>query len=79
MSYVMSIDSWESGKVCHNRLASPDDLRNDDYTRFFYCNPVECIEFLMLQPVFRVQMLHAPAMEVNDDGDRIYSEVKSSD
>jgi len=47
MSYTMRIDSWKSGKVCCNRLAYPNNLRDEDYTRFFYRNPVECIEFFM--------------------------------
>ena len=79
MSYAMGIDSWKSGKVCYNRLADPNNLRDDDYTRFFYRNPVECIEFLMQQPAFREHMSYAPAKEFNDAEERIYSEVKSSD
>jgi hypothetical protein len=60
-------------------LADPNNLRNDYYTRFFYRNPVECIEFLMQQPTFREHMSDAPAKEFNDTEERIYSEVKSSD
>jgi hypothetical protein len=59
-------------------LADPNNLRDDDYTRFFYRNPVECIEFLMQQPAFREHMLYAPAKEFNDAEEHIYSEVKSS-
>jgi hypothetical protein len=47
MSYIMGIDSWKSGTVCNNCLADPVNLRDDDYTRIFYCNAVECIEILM--------------------------------
>jgi len=79
MSYTMGIDSWISGKVCYNRLAYSNNLRDDDYTRFFYRNPVECIEFLMQQPGFREHMSYAPAKEFNDAEEHIYSEVKSSD
>ena len=68
MSYAMGIDSWKSGKVRYNRLADPNNLHDDDYTRFFFRNPVECIEFLMQQPVFREHMLYAPAKEFNDAG-----------
>jgi len=79
MCYAMGIDSWRSGNVCYNRLADPNNLHDDDYTRFIYHNPVQCIEFLVQQPAFRDHMLYAPAKEFNDADERIYSEVKSSD
>jgi len=79
MSYMMGIDSWKCGKVCYNCLANPNNLRDDDYTPFFYWNPVECIEFVMKQPALREHMLYAPTKEFNDAEERIYSEVKSSD
>jgi len=79
MSYAMGIEYWKSGKVCYNRLADSNNLGDDDYTPFFYRNPVECIEFLMQQPAFREHMSYAPAKEFNDAEQRIYSEVKSSD
>jgi len=78
MSYMMGIDSWKSGKVCENCLSDPNNLGDDDYTHFFYRNPVECIEFLMQQPPFSNHMSYAPAKEFNDAKERIYSEVKSS-
>jgi len=46
---------------------------------FFPRNHVECIEFLIQQPVFREHMSYAPAKEFNDAEERIYSELKSSD
>jgi hypothetical protein len=73
----MVIDSWKSSKVCYNHLANPNNHCDDDYTRFFYRNPVECIEFLMQQPAFREHISYAPAKEFNDAEERIYSEVKS--
>jgi len=79
MSYLMGIDSWKSGKVCYNCFADPNHLCNDDYTHFFYCNPVESIEVLMQQPAFWEHMSYAPAKEFNDAAERIYWEVKSSD
>ena len=79
MSYAMAIDSWKSGKVCYNRMADSNNLRDNDYTRFFHCNPVECIEFLMQQSAFREHMSYAPAKEFNDAEEHICSEVKSSD
>jgi hypothetical protein len=79
MSDAMGIDSWKSGKVCYHRLADPNDLRDDNYTCFFYRNPLGCIEFLIQQPAFREHMLCAPAKEFNDAEERIYSEVKSRD
>jgi hypothetical protein len=78
MSYAMGMDFWKSSKVCYNRWADPDNLPDDDYTRFLSRNPVECIEFLMQQPAFREHMLYAPAKEFNDAEEHIYSEVKSS-
>ena len=75
----MGIDPWKSGKVFYNRLADSNNLHNNDYTRFFDFNTVECIEFLMQQPAFREHISYAPAKEFNDAEDRIYSEVKSSD
>jgi len=79
MSYAMGIDSWKSGKVRYIRLADPNNLHDDDYTRFFYSNPVDCIEFLMQQPAFMEHMSYAPAKEFNDAEERIYSDVKSSE
>jgi len=61
MSCKMGIDSRKSGEVCYNCLADPNNLCDDDYTWFFYCNPVECIEFLMQQPAFREHMSYAAA------------------
>jgi len=66
MSYARGIDSWKSGKVYYNRVADSNNLRDNDYTRFFHRNPVECIEFLMQQPAFREHMSYAPAKEFND-------------
>jgi len=60
MSYVIRIDSWILGNLCYNHLADPYNLGNHDYTRFFNCNPVEWIEFLMQQPTFREHMSYAP-------------------
>ena len=77
--YLIGIDSWKSGKVFNNRLADPNNLDDNDYTCFFYHNPVECIELLMQQPVFREHMSYAPAKEFNDAENRIYLEVNSSD
>jgi len=77
MSYAMGIDSWKSNKVCYNCLADRNNLRHNDYTYFFYRNPVECI--VMQQPAFREHMAYAPAKKFNDAEERIYSEVKSSD
>jgi hypothetical protein len=79
MTYAMGIDSWKSGKVCYNLLPDPNNLHDDDYTRSFSCNPVECIEFLMEHPAFREHMLYAPAKKFNDAEKRIYSEMLSSD
>jgi hypothetical protein len=78
MSYATGIDCWTSGKVCNNRFADQNNLRDDGYTRFFYRNPVECIELLMQKLALREHMSYAPAKEFNDAEERIYSEVKSS-
>jgi len=69
--------SSKSGKVCYSQLADPNNRGNDDYTHFFYRNPVECIEFPTQQPVFREHCVYAPAEEFNDAEERIYSEAKS--
>jgi hypothetical protein len=79
MSYAMGIESWKSSRVCYNCLAYPNNLCDDNYTRFFYRNLVECIEFFMQQPAFREHTSYAPAEEFNDAEKRIHSEVKSSD
>jgi len=63
-------------EVCYNSLDDPNNLCDEDYTHFFYPNPVECIEFLMQQPVFREHMLYAAAKEFNDAEEHIYSGVK---
>jgi len=76
---MMGTNSLKSGKVCYDCLADPNNLRDDDYTHFFSCNPVECIEVLMQQAAFREHMLYAPAKEFNDAEECIYSDVKSSD
>jgi len=73
------VDSWRSGRVCYNCSADPNNLHDDDYTHFFYHNPVECVVFLVEQPAFRDHMSYAPAKEFNDAEEWIYSEVKSSD
>jgi len=78
MSCILGINSWKSGKVCYNHLSDPNNFRDDDYTFWFYRNPVECIEFLMQQPAFREHLSSAPAKELNEAEERIYSEVKSS-
>jgi hypothetical protein len=43
MSYAKGIDSWLSTKASYNSLADPNNLRDNDYARCFYRNPVECI------------------------------------
>jgi hypothetical protein len=72
-SYAMGIVSENSSKVCFNRLADPNNLRDDDYTHFFYRNPVQSIELLLQQPAFREHMSYAPLKEFNDAEECIYS------
>ena len=72
MSYTMGINLWKSSQVCYNRLVDPNNLHDDDYTRFFYFNPVESIQFLTQQPAFREHMSYARAKEFNDAEERIY-------
>jgi hypothetical protein len=79
MSYAMAIDSWKPSTVCYNCLADPNNLRDNDYTHFFHCNPVECIKFPMQQPPFREVISCAPAKEFNHPEECIYSEAKSID
>jgi len=79
MFYATGINSWTSGRVCCNRLADPNNLCNNNYTCFFYCNPDECIEFLMQKPAFREHMSYAAEEEFTHSAERIYSEVKPSD
>ena len=73
---AMGIDSSKSGTLYYNRLADPDNLRDNDYTHFFYRNLVQCIEFLMQPPFFREHISYAPAKEFNNAEELIYSEVK---
>jgi len=75
----MGSDGWKLAKVGCNSVANPNNLRDNDYAYYFYCNPVECIDFFMQQPAFREHMSYAPAMEFNDAEKNIYSEVKSSE
>ena len=79
MFYAMGIDSWKLGNVCNHHLADPNNLRDNDYPRFFHSHSVECIQCLMQQPAFGENKLYAPAKEFNDAEEPIYSEVKSSD
>jgi len=79
ISCMLGIDTWELGEVCSKRLADQNNLRDDDYTCFYYLNPVVWIEFLMQQPVFREHMSYAPPKQFNETEKWIYSEVKSSD
>jgi len=77
--YKMGINSLNWGNVCFNHFANLNTLHNDDYTSFFLCRPVECIEFLIHQPAFREHMSYTPEMEFIEAEESIYSEVKSSD
>jgi len=79
MSYAIGIDSWKWGNLCSNCFADPNNLGVDDYTHFFYRNPVECMELIIQQPAFWERRLYAPAKEFNEAGEHIYSEVESSD
>jgi hypothetical protein len=47
MCDAMGTNSSKSGKVYYNRLADPNTVPDDEYTRFFYRNRIECIEFPM--------------------------------
>jgi len=79
MFYARGKVSWKFGKVCYNHLADQNNYREDDYKHLIYCNPVECIAFLIQQPVFREQLSYAQIKEFNEAKERTYSEVKSSD
>ena len=79
MSYSMGMDCWVSGNVCCYLVANPNIQCDDDCTRLFYNNPVECIEFLIHHPEFRDLVSYAPAKDFNDAEECIHSEVKSSD
>jgi hypothetical protein len=61
MSYPMGIDSWTSESEYNNCFADLTSRWNVDYAWFLYCNPVECIEFLMKLPPFKEHMICAPA------------------
>jgi len=78
-SYMMGIDSGKSRKLCYNCLADPYNIRDADYTCFYFRNFDESFEFLMQQPAVREHMSYAPAKEFNDVVECLYSEVKSSD
>jgi len=78
MTYTMAIDSGTSGKGCYTRLPDPNNLQDNDYRHFVYCNPVQCIKFLMQKAAFREHMSCTPAKRFNDAEEYIYSEVKSS-
>jgi len=78
MFYTMALNSKKCGEVCYNCLADSNNLRDNDYTSFFYCDSVECIEFLLQQPAFREHMSYAPAQEFTDADKCSYLEVKSS-
>ena len=41
MSYAMGIDSQKPGNLSYNPFNDPKNLRNNDYSRYFYRNPVE--------------------------------------
>jgi len=79
MSYAMGIDSQKSGNLSYNPFNDPKNLRNNDYSRCFYRNPVEWIEHLMKQPALREHMSYALVKEFDDAEKHIYSEVKSID
>jgi len=40
MSFAIGNDFWKSSKVCYNHLADPNNICDNDYTRFFHRNPV---------------------------------------
>lgn len=65
MSYPMGIDSWTSEGEYNNCVAVLTSRWNVDYAWFLYCNPVECIEFLMKLPPFKEHMICAPAKHLS--------------
>jgi len=79
MFYAMGIDYCKSGNAYYNTLADPNILCDDEFTPFFYRNPVECIEFLIHWPAFRKYIKYALEMKFNEANEHIDSEVKSSD
>jgi len=79
LSYTIGSESWKLGNGCYNRVADPNNLRDDDYTFFFYCHPVEFIEFLIQLPAFREHMSYTAAKEINEADEHIHSKVTLSD
>jgi len=75
----MGINSGIFGKVCLNHLADPNNLCHDDFTHFFHPNPVKCIWCIMQHPVYWEHKSYAPAQELNEAKDYIYSDEKPRD
>ncbi len=75
MHYPLDESSWEQGYVCFDRLEDPNI---EQTVPFWYRNPVECIEFLLQQPAYRDHMVYAPVREYNEEGERMYSELHTS-
>lgn len=76
MFYKMGFDFWTSRQVCYNHLADANDIPADDYTSFFYCNPVESILSLMEVLAFREYMSYDPGKELNEAEEGINLEGK---
>lgn len=70
----MGWDSWKD-------VTLPDVTWNDKSTEpisFFYRDPVECIKYLLRQPMFAGRLHYAPRRRFND-GERLYTEMHTAD
>jgi hypothetical protein len=75
----LDVNSWQRKFICFDMERDRKSLPNDQLTPFWYGDPVRCIEFLMQQPSFKEDMVYAPVREYNEAGERMYSEINSSD
>jgi hypothetical protein len=69
MANLMGIDSAPPGIVCCNYLFHPNNLCDEDYMHFLYCNSAKCFELLKQQHVSRKYMLDSLAKEFNNAED----------
>jgi hypothetical protein len=74
----LGADSWRSGKVTFLRGVPETELREVDWTSYWYRDPVDAIRFLLGQKQFAKELVWAPVREYGHSGDRIYSEMHTA-
>ena len=73
------VELLPSGPQWKSRIVTIPGYNTKDPLVLYYRDPVECIAFLLKNPLFSGHIKYQPRQDFNSSGSRVYSEWVTSD